>query len=274
MARPRKEGLDYFSHDTDALNDEKIEALRLLYGNDGYAFYFILLERIYRTRDAELDVSDAETMQILAKKVAVTDEKFNRMLDTSLKQGCFDTEAYEKRKVLTSNGIKKRTEFVVGKRVKSRESYQKNKKEVSDAETGAETGETKQNKTKQNNNTSRSKLKFETHHMKLAELLFNEISKNMPKRKEPNYEQWANSFRLMMERDKREGKEIQDVLLWSQKHHFWYKNILSPDKLREQFDRLQAEMNEDNNVVHFQQKTPKVRVATREEIDRMARGEE
>jgi hypothetical protein len=47
MARPKKEGMDYFPHDTDAVNDEKIEALRLLYGNDGYAFYFILLERIY-----------------------------------------------------------------------------------------------------------------------------------------------------------------------------------------------------------------------------------
>lgn len=38
MARPRKEGLGYFPHDTDAVNDEKIEALRALYGNDGYAY--------------------------------------------------------------------------------------------------------------------------------------------------------------------------------------------------------------------------------------------
>ena len=47
MARPQKEGMDYYPHDIDAANDEKIEALRAIYGNNGYAFYFILLERIY-----------------------------------------------------------------------------------------------------------------------------------------------------------------------------------------------------------------------------------
>lgn len=62
MARPLKLGLDYFPHDTDSVNDEKIEALRMLFGNDGYAFYFILLERIYRTPTFELNVSDAETI--------------------------------------------------------------------------------------------------------------------------------------------------------------------------------------------------------------------
>lgn len=46
MARPLKEGMDYFPHDTDASDDEKIEALRAIYGNDGYAFYFILLDLI------------------------------------------------------------------------------------------------------------------------------------------------------------------------------------------------------------------------------------
>ena len=38
-ARPRKDTFDYFPHDTDAAHDEKIEAMRALYGNDGYAFY-------------------------------------------------------------------------------------------------------------------------------------------------------------------------------------------------------------------------------------------
>ena len=141
MARPQKEGMDYFPHDNDAANDEKIEALRVLYGNDGYAFYFILLERIYRTAEFELDVSDAETLQILSRKVAVTDEKFNSMLMTALKQKCFDREAYETRGVLTSAGIKKRASIVLEKREIMRSRYKK----VSDAETTPETkGETTQ----------------------------------------------------------------------------------------------------------------------------------
>src|SRR5699024_12722466 len=82
---------------------------------------------------------------------------------------------------------------------------------------------TRTNNTNSNtvNNTSRSKLKFETHHLKLAELLYKEILHNNPQHKKPNLESWANDFRLMMEIDKREGKEIQELILFSQSHDFW-----------------------------------------------------
>ncbi|WP_347491161.1 conserved phage C-terminal domain-containing protein [Desulfoscipio sp. XC116] len=123
MARPAKEGMDYFSHDTDAVNDPKIEVLRALYGNDGYAFFFILLEQIYKSSDFEVNVSDAEMQQIFARKVSVTPQKFSEMIQTAVKWGCFDREAYEKRGVLTSNGIKKRASVVLRKRKKMREEY-------------------------------------------------------------------------------------------------------------------------------------------------------
>lgn len=147
MARPAKQGMDYFPHDTDAASDEKVESLRILYGNDGYAFYFILLERIYRTADFELNVSDAETRQILARKVEVTPQKFEDMLQSALKRGCFDPVAYAERGVITSAGVKKRAENVVGKRQKMASAYSKR---VSAAETGEETPpETPQSKGKE-----------------------------------------------------------------------------------------------------------------------------
>lgn len=138
MARPHKEGMDYFPHDTDASSDERIEALRALYGNDGYAFYFIALERIYRTPEFELDISDAETRQILARKVGVPIDLFEKMLATAIKWGAFDRTAYETKGVLTSHGIKKRAAVVIEKREKMRARYQENK-QVSDAETREET---------------------------------------------------------------------------------------------------------------------------------------
>ena len=97
-------------------------------------------------------------------------------------------------------------------------------------------------------NTSRSKLKFETHHLKLAELLYKQIQNNLPNYKEPDLEKWANEFRLIMERDKREGKEIQDLIIKSQNDDFWKKNILSPSKLRKQYDRLVIEFEETKNI--------------------------
>lgn len=144
MARPIKHGLDYFSHDVDAANDEKIETLRALYKNDGYAFYFILLERIYRTEKAELDLSAPHMVPTIASKVQVEINLFNRMLDTALNLGCFDKTEYENRKVLTSPGIKRRFEGVVGMRERWRaKKEQKNTSELSKGKTTEETGESK-----------------------------------------------------------------------------------------------------------------------------------
>jgi len=112
MARPRKEGMDYFPHDTDATDDEKIDAMRALFGNDGYAFYFILCERIYRTNEAELDVSKPVLLLPIAKKLLVTQDRFDEMLDAAFELGLLSRDDYETRGVITSNGIKKRFDEV------------------------------------------------------------------------------------------------------------------------------------------------------------------
>jgi hypothetical protein len=139
MARPQKEGLDYFPHDTDACTDEKVESLMMIYGTKGYAFYFIMLERIYRTSNCELDISDAETIQILSKKIGINVEEFNQILKSSIKYKCFDKEIYEKNSILTSKGIKKRSQVVIEKREKMREQYTSKNNKISDAETIEET---------------------------------------------------------------------------------------------------------------------------------------
>jgi len=155
MARPRKEGMDYFPHDVNLSSDKKIDALRIIHGNDGYTFFCIMLELIYQEPNFELDVSDAETIQILAKKVEVTTQKLHEMILTSVKHGCFDRERYEDDQVLTSNGIKKRASIVVDKREKMRKAYVSPKEEVSVVVSAAETGvESTQSKSK-----SKSKVK-------------------------------------------------------------------------------------------------------------------
>ena len=44
-------GLEYFSHDADARNDEKILNVRMKYGAEGYGIYFMLLERLRTEKD-------------------------------------------------------------------------------------------------------------------------------------------------------------------------------------------------------------------------------
>lgn len=121
MGRPRKEGMDYFPHDVDAAQDEKIEAMRSVHGNDGYAFYFITLERIYRSEIGELDLNNEVIFISLAKKIMVTQNKLKKMIQTSVDVGLFCSENYEKRKILTSAGIKKRLSVINSLRDKWRE---------------------------------------------------------------------------------------------------------------------------------------------------------
>ncbi|UUE91787.1 phage replisome organizer N-terminal domain-containing protein [Bacillus cereus] len=88
-----------------------------------------------------------------------------------------------------------------------------------------------------------SSHKFETCDTNGAKYLFEKIKGNNPKQKEPNFDNWANEFRLMRERDNREPQEIKDVIDWCQADPFWQGNILSPKKLREKFDQLTIQMN-------------------------------
>ncbi|KXI52418.1 MULTISPECIES: phage replisome organizer N-terminal domain-containing protein [Bacillus cereus group] len=88
-----------------------------------------------------------------------------------------------------------------------------------------------------------SRHKFETCDTNGAKYLFEKIKGNNPKQKEPNFDSWANDFRLMREKDNRELKEIKDVIDWCQADPFWQGNILSPKKLREKFDQLTIQMN-------------------------------
>lgn len=73
---------------------------------------------------------------------------------------------------------------------------------------------------------------------KCARWLYGVLLNTMPKAKEPNLKAWANDVRLMRTRDKRAHREICELFQWAHNHAFWKSNILSPTKLREQWDRL------------------------------------
>ena len=123
MARPIKEGMDYFPHDTDSSNDEKIEALRGEFGNDGYAMYFILLERIYKTNTGSLDMNKTVIKKAIIKHIGVSEDLFNNILEFCFEIELFDKSTYDNLGLLTSNGIKKRHEEIN----KQREKWRKRK---------------------------------------------------------------------------------------------------------------------------------------------------
>jgi hypothetical protein len=52
---------------------------------------------------------------------------------------------------------------------------------------------------------------------------------------------WADTFRLMDERDKITYPEIQGMVFWVQGHNFWSQQILSANALRNHWDKLVAQ---------------------------------
>lgn len=83
---------------------------------------------------------------------------------------------------------------------------------------------------------------------KLSLRLLNNIRKNNNQFKEPNLQKWSDDFRLMMERDSRSEKEIATLIDWCQEDTFWKANILSPSKLRKQYDQLTLKIQSANQI--------------------------
>lgn len=76
---------------------------------------------------------------------------------------------------------------------------------------------------------------------RIAVYLAGKIMANYPRHSEITEAQlqaWADSARLLLERDKRSREEIKAAIDFSQSDEFWRQNILSAGALRKQFDRL------------------------------------
>lgn len=57
---------------------------------------------------------------------------------------------------------------------------------------------------------------------------------------EATTDRWSEEVRLIREQDKRTHDEIKDLFEWANRDAFWRANILSPKKLREKWDQLEA----------------------------------
>lgn len=81
--------------------------------------------------------------------------------------------------------------------------------------------------------------RFADSDLQTAEFIWNLIQDMQPDRRQPKLDKWADSVRLMRERDNRTDDQIRELFTWCNRDPFWKTNILSPDKLRTQWDDLQ-----------------------------------
>ena len=99
MARPEKQGLDYFSHDINSNNDPKIEYIETVYGLTGYAIYLKNNEKIY-SNGYWLKWSDRDEI-FMVKRYQMDLSVFKSLMADFLNEGLFDRQLYEKHQILT-----------------------------------------------------------------------------------------------------------------------------------------------------------------------------
>jgi hypothetical protein len=266
MARPQKAVVDYFPHNVK--HGKSMLAIESRFGNDGYAFWFKLLEILGETEGHVFDCNNPVNVEYMLAKTHVSEVIACEIIDLLAKIESVDrelwsekiiwcqhfvdgvTDAYKRRKIgipqkpslckqkPVANGLmhteisSSEVDVNINPQSKVKESKVKNIKDLIVGEKIPSTP------------PEEKKHKFNQSHMELAQWLLDCIKKNKPDFKEPNLSDWADAIRLMMERDKRKHETIQNVIEWCQLDSFWKSNILSADKLRKQFDKLEIQMNQ------------------------------
>lgn len=114
MARPIKEGLDYFPLDVDFHSDEKIEIISGEFGVKGEAIAIRLLCAIYR-QGYFIKWSEALKYK-LAKQTSLSPNLIQEVVTRLVKWSFFDPTLFNSSAVLTSRGIQKRYQQITKKR--------------------------------------------------------------------------------------------------------------------------------------------------------------
>ena len=92
MARPKKATVDYFPHMTE--HGKTLYILESRWGNDGYAVWFKLLERIGASDGLYLDCRDATSFMYLAALARVTENTLLDILDVLASLDAIDRDLW------------------------------------------------------------------------------------------------------------------------------------------------------------------------------------
>lgn len=109
MARPLKEGLEYFP--LDCVMDREVKLLEAEFQLNGFGAYIKLLQEAYQTKDGEIKYlynKEFSAGKMYGKQWDIPAEKVDEMVFFMVEVGLFNKERFKKDGVLTSNGIKKR----------------------------------------------------------------------------------------------------------------------------------------------------------------------
>lgn len=115
MARPKKQGIDYFPLDVNFFSDVKIRKIARACGSQSTSILICLLCNIYKDNGYYI-LWDEDLPFVIADSVGVSEGAVKEVILKAIQVDFFDKDIYEKHKVLTSHGIQSRFKSAVYKR--------------------------------------------------------------------------------------------------------------------------------------------------------------
>lgn len=106
MARPQKDGLDYFPLDVDMDQDDKIALIEAEHGLEGFAIVIKLLMKIYR--NSYFYEWTKKEQLLFSKRINVDINSINVIINNCIEWELFDKGMLETHNILTSKGIQRR----------------------------------------------------------------------------------------------------------------------------------------------------------------------
>lgn len=116
MGRLPKNGVDYFPHDVNAVHNCTLYIIQASYGNDGYAFWFKLLEYLGTQKELYADFSVKKNWKYFLSLANVSEEKGEAIMETLATLDAIDRELWEQQRIVWSENFVSRLSAVFKKR--------------------------------------------------------------------------------------------------------------------------------------------------------------
>ena len=281
MARPKKEGLDYFPLDVDL--DDAEEYLEAKFGLEGFGILIKLWSRIYKKRGYYCNWDDRAKF-LFSKDINVAPELVNKIVNFCLDNNIFNQGLFNDYEILTSRGIQvryvkictqaKRAVISIKNEYNLHPLYdftpEKTPKPPEETTDNAETppGKIPQSKQKKikSNKKKTSADNSENNYREIVKLFYREKYQDLPKyirkivddpkKRDAYFDKGIPVLDKLMRLDSYSLKEIKATLLYAIRDEFWSGNLYAISgrlRARDQdglhkFDKIYQKFKDGNGV--------------------------
>lgn len=103
MARIQRDTVNYFPHDSNASAGDTLTVLQSRFGNDGYAFWFKLLEKLASAEGHYLDCRNSNRWQLLLAKTGVNEITGVEIMNLLVEMQAIDKDLWDSKLIWCQN---------------------------------------------------------------------------------------------------------------------------------------------------------------------------